>query len=199
MPPVASPRKGDQRKAEILSVARSLLVDEGYDRFVLREIAARAGMKLGNLQYYFSTRDALLEAVVRTELQSTFATIDANVSNGQDSESQLREIGRSLIDEWSGTSGRVYATLAFLAMHQESFQELHRDVYAQFYEHLMPVLQKLNPKANDIALLKPARLIAAVLDGAPFQLESGTFATMQDSREHFIDDVCDHLVRIATT
>jgi len=199
MPPVASPRKGDQRKAEILSVARSLLVDEGYDRFVLREIAARAGMKLGNLQYYFSTRDALLEAVVRTELQSTFATVDANVSNDQDSESQLREIGRSLIHEWSGTSGRVYATLAFLAMHQESFQELHRDVYAQFYEHLMPVLQKLNPKANDIALLKPARLIAAVLDGAPFQLESGTFATMQDSREHFIDDVCDHLVRIATT
>jgi AcrR family transcriptional regulator len=199
MPPLASPRKGDQRKAEILGVARSLLVDEGYDRFVLREIAARTGMKLGNLQYYFSTRDVLLEAVVRKELQATFATMDANVSSGQDCESQLREIGRSLIREWSGASGRVYATLAFLAMHHESFHELHRDVYAQFYEHLMPVLQKLNPKANDIALLKTARLIAAVLDGAPFQLQSGTFATTPDSREHFVDDVCDHLVRIATT
>jgi AcrR family transcriptional regulator len=33
--------KGLQRREQILAVARTLLVEEGYNRFVLREIAAQ--------------------------------------------------------------------------------------------------------------------------------------------------------------
>jgi AcrR family transcriptional regulator len=55
--------KGLQRREQILAVARNLLVEEGYNRFVLREIAARSGMAIGNLQYYFRARELLLGVV----------------------------------------------------------------------------------------------------------------------------------------
>ena len=61
------PGKGEQRRQDILACARTLLVEDGYDGFVLREVAARVGVTLGNLQYYFATRDDLLEAVIRAE------------------------------------------------------------------------------------------------------------------------------------
>ena len=73
--------KGAARRDEILAEARAILVDEGLDRFVLREIAARVGILLGNLQYYYATRDDLLEALVRTELARNTAEVAALVSH----------------------------------------------------------------------------------------------------------------------
>jgi AcrR family transcriptional regulator len=62
--------KGLQRREQILSVARKLLIEEGYNRFVLREIAAQSGITIGNLQYYFRTRELLLEAVTRSGMRN---------------------------------------------------------------------------------------------------------------------------------
>ena len=73
-------RKGELRRAEILAAARQLLVDDGYDRFVLREIANRVGVMLGNLQYYYPTRDDLLEAVVRAEFEQNQREVRAIAS-----------------------------------------------------------------------------------------------------------------------
>ncbi|HBM87140.1 MAG TPA: hypothetical protein DD437_01220, partial [Rhodobiaceae bacterium] len=51
--------KGQKRRAEIISLGRNLLIEEGYDAFVLRTIAAQAEITLGNLQYYFPVREDL--------------------------------------------------------------------------------------------------------------------------------------------
>ncbi|QNE21041.1 TetR/AcrR family transcriptional regulator [Kribbella qitaiheensis] len=61
--------RGEGRREAVLRVARDVLVKEGYDQFVLRRVAAAAEMKLGNLQYYFATRDDLLEAVIRAQFE----------------------------------------------------------------------------------------------------------------------------------
>ena len=45
--------RGEASRLRILDMARDVLATEGLDRFALRDIAKRAGMRLGNLQYYF--------------------------------------------------------------------------------------------------------------------------------------------------
>jgi AcrR family transcriptional regulator len=59
-----------------VAIAREVLVDHGLERFVMRDVAARAGMTLGNLQYYYPTRMDLLEAVARSDLESDLAAFD---------------------------------------------------------------------------------------------------------------------------
>jgi AcrR family transcriptional regulator len=190
--------KGLQRREQILAVARKLLVEEGYNRFVLREIAARSGMTIGNLQYYFRTRDLLLEAVTRIALFDDLEAFEAIAENGRQGKSQLRELTIVLLRNWSGDSGKIYAAAAFLSHSQPLFHSMLRELYWQFYEHLILMLKKLHPRAHRQTLLDKARLITALLDGAVIQLRHGAVPTTPSARAHFVEDVCAQVVAIGS-
>lgn len=66
-----------QRRDMLLDVAQSLLVGGGWERFNLRDMAAKAGYSAGALYAYFDSKDALLRAVRGrwlAELQSAMQT-----------------------------------------------------------------------------------------------------------------------------
>ena len=69
--------KGAQTQARIIAQARGVLVSDGYDAVVMRAVADAVGIKLGNLQYYFPTRDHLLLAVMAAEASSDIDDIRA--------------------------------------------------------------------------------------------------------------------------
>ena len=49
-------KKGQETRQRIIDVGRTILVEEGYEKFILRRVAAKAEIKPGNLQYYFSSK-----------------------------------------------------------------------------------------------------------------------------------------------
>ena len=73
---VRQEKMGEQRRAHLLDVAQSMLASEGWDRFNLREMAARAGYSAGALYAYFDSKDALLRAVRARCLQALHLAID---------------------------------------------------------------------------------------------------------------------------
>ena len=75
--------KGLATRQRILEAARAILVDEGFERLILREVADRCGMTLGNLQYYFATRDDLLATLIQQEADADIATIEAAITEIQ--------------------------------------------------------------------------------------------------------------------
>ncbi len=190
--------KGLQRREQILAVARKLLVEEGFNGFVLREIAARSGMTIGNLQYYFRTRDLLLEAVTRTALFDDLEALEAIAENGRQGKAQLRELTIVLLREWVGDSGKIYAAASFLSHSQPVFRSMLGELYRQFYEHLIVLLKKLQPRAHRQTLLDKARLITALLDGAVIQLRTRAVPTTSGARARFVENVCTQVVAIAT-
>jgi AcrR family transcriptional regulator len=163
------------RRGEILAAARQLLVEDGYDRFVLRTIAERIGVTLGHLQYYFPTRDDLLEAVVRAEFARNQEETAALATGPGAPETRLAAVARHLIDVWAHEGGRVYVVMSLLALHQPRFRALHREIYAAFYAGLLPVLRRIRPRATRTELLDAARLITTLIDGALVQVPSRTF------------------------
>ncbi|MCC6849731.1 MAG: TetR family transcriptional regulator [Deltaproteobacteria bacterium] len=171
-----APRKGEVRRAEILAAARAVLVDEGLGRFVLRDIAVRVGLVLGNLQYYYPTRDDLLEAVVRAEFARNQAEVAAIAAGRGTATARLAAVARRLIDVWARSGGRVYAAMSLLALHQPRFRALHREVYLAFYESLLPVLREIRPGARRAELLAVARLVTTLVDGALVQVPGRGFA-----------------------
>ena len=73
--------KGANRCEEILEAASALLLEEGYAGFSARGVAARAGLRLSHVQYYFASPAAilaeLLERFVRRygeEIMARFAS-----------------------------------------------------------------------------------------------------------------------------
>ncbi len=190
--------KGFQRRQQILAVARKLLVEEGFNGFVLREIAARSGMTIGNLQYYFRTRDLLLEAVTRTALFDDLEALEAIAENGSQGKAQLRELTIVLLREWGGDSGKIYAAASFLSYNQPTFRSMLADLYSQLYEHLIHVLTELQPRAHRQTLLDKARLITALLDGAVIQLRTRAVPTTSGARARFVENVCTQVVAIGS-
>ena len=52
--------KGSERIRMILEEAKNTLVDEGFSGLSFRNVAKRAGITVGNVTYYFPTKDDLL-------------------------------------------------------------------------------------------------------------------------------------------
>lgn len=182
-------RSGSRRQArgpELVELARTVLVDEGLDRFVLRDIAGRAGMTVGNLQYYFPTRDDLLAAVIRAEFDRDLRTIRGVVA---DADAGLVEVGRGLVCNWCDGGSSVFTVLALLAFHHERFRRLNREIYDTFYAELAAVVRSADPTADQDEALARAHLITALLDGVAIQIHAAVTTPA----------ACDDLIRRATT
>jgi len=165
--------KGQKRRAEIIALGRDLLINEGYDAFVLRTIAARAAITLGNLQYYFPIREDLLEEIVRQEFSRSLNTVREAIAGLGTAEARLTHMVHQLLEDWNQTGGRVYAVTFILALHQERFRHLHKKHYRHFYQALAELVQELSPKISTNEALKRARLITSMMDGSLFQVALG--------------------------
>jgi AcrR family transcriptional regulator len=62
-------RKRELRIAQIVVAARQSFQEDGYAGFTTRRVAARVGITLGNLQYYFRTKEELLHVSLQTHLR----------------------------------------------------------------------------------------------------------------------------------
>lgn len=171
--------KGLETRGRILDVARTLLVSGGYDAVVLREVAKQAGIKLGNLQYYFSTRDALLLALIERESTTDIEEIGSAFEGHGDPQEALRQTVHRLLTRWTGDSGRVFATLNYLSTQKSTFRELHRDIYARFYARLEAAIKQADPGHPKQVYGNRARLLAALIDGAPIQAIAGVKRSFQ--------------------
>lgn len=60
----ASIELGDSRRRELLNAAFSLIGEKGLEGLRTRDIAARAGVNISTLHYYFGTKEALVVALV---------------------------------------------------------------------------------------------------------------------------------------
>lgn len=55
---------GDRRRRDLLAAAYELIAQKGLEGLRTRDIAARAGVNISTLHYYFGTKSDLIEAVV---------------------------------------------------------------------------------------------------------------------------------------
>jgi AcrR family transcriptional regulator len=198
----ASPRH-QTRCAEIVQAARGLLLEGGLEAFVMRTVATSVGMRLGNLQYYFATRDDLLEAVIRAEFANDLAQVEAMIEatvgvspNAMDTSRDIAELARQMVENWAYNSGEVFLTLALLAYHNDRFRALNREVYESFYSAIGTLIRRLDRQAEPAAVRRRALLMTALLDGVAVQLHAAVHG--KPEADVLIERATGLLVAIAT-
>ena len=150
-----------------MELGRQILVDEGLDAFVMRRIAERAGMRVGNLQYYFATRDDLLEAVIRAEFERDLAALR---EPEDDPECRLACALQVLLAGWSDGGGSVFAPMALLAPHHPRFAAVRNEIYEQFYAELAAIVRAIDPMVTRAEATTRAVLITSLVDGTAVQM-----------------------------
>ncbi len=66
------PPKSDKRE-RLLKAARRLIHQQGFQRTTLADIAEQSGVPLGNVYYYFRTKDEIVRAVIEDRTQRFLA------------------------------------------------------------------------------------------------------------------------------
>ncbi len=189
--------KGAKRREEILLLARDVLISSGFSQFSMRDIASRADMKLGNLQYYFPSREELLEAVVRAEFDANLAAVQMIGDASGDGAEALTDAARYLVRQWLNEGACIYAVMSFLAMHEERFRNLHREIYEQFYAALDPLLMRTKPTMKKAERLRKVRLVTSLMDGALLQSRDQFSGKNASVPPRFVDDVVAAILLIA--
>lgn len=184
--------KGAQTQARIIAQARGVLVSDGYDAVVMRAVADAVGIKLGNLQYYFPTRDHLLLAVMAAEASSDIDDIRAIAKSGLPPREALASLVNELVSKWRSDSGVVFAALGFLRTHKPDFEVAYRNTYAAFYREIEGAIEHAIPGLAPEEYRRRARLLTALIDGAAAQIDVGP-------RADYLDTVADLAVKIALT
>jgi AcrR family transcriptional regulator len=96
------PAAGLARRRELLDKAAGVFADQGYNATTVRRIADDAGMLAGSLYYYFSSKDAMLEEILRTFLDELWERYDAVLDAG----TGPRETFEALVTESFRAIGR---------------------------------------------------------------------------------------------
>ncbi len=163
--------KGERKRQEILDTAREILVNEGWEAFSMREVAARVSIRHGHLQYYFPTKQDLLIALYDAEVSAYTAGIEEAVTKASSSRAASIE---AILDSGIATAQRPETELWRLASALASRDEEMASILARdnqvYRDALVASFEDLAPELSRKQRLLLARFVQVVVDGASLQL-----------------------------
>lgn len=157
--------KGKNTAAEILGAAISVFIEEGYAQFSLRKVAAAAEVKLSNLQHYFPTKDALLEAMMTIEIEAYLATFEEIRSHGTP-EQQLAELVETVVEDLKTKKTTIFfPELWSLSNHHQAITKHMDAMYKKYRLVVKEIIRAINPALTEKQVKHLALFITASLEG----------------------------------
>ncbi|MDF0514184.1 TetR/AcrR family transcriptional regulator [Agromyces sp. H3Y2-19a] len=117
---------GSGRRDEIIAIATRLIASRGYSSTTVRDIADEAGILSGSLYHHFSSKEAVLQEILRAFMDDTLAHFERIVA----SEGSYREHLDQLIEhafltiEQRPDEVRIYQNETGFMMTQPGFEFL---------------------------------------------------------------------------
>lgn len=165
--PSATTDKGLERAQEVLAAARALVVAEGFAGLSMRRVAAEVGMSLSNVQHYYGSKEALVEAVMLGMLEDIQARVDRigqlKPASAADRFAQAIDL---FLDEVANPQLQALMLECWgLALHQPSAAALMDKMRAREVKTIYALLDGLMPNVSDAERRTRAELIVAFLQG----------------------------------
>lgn len=173
--------KGEARREAIEAEARRMLLTEGYARVSVRTIATRLGISLGNLQYYFPTKDDLVEAVIAAEIEASLSILDDIEWDPDRPGPCIHQGVRALLRHHAGDSGCFYAIAEFLALNDRRYARLKARGYAYVFGYVVELVSLMASHLNADLRARLAHILVALIDGASLQVQ---FVPVRVPEEH---------------
>ncbi|MCC6945718.1 MAG: TetR/AcrR family transcriptional regulator [Thermomicrobiales bacterium] len=174
-PGTAVHAKGKQRVRDIIFVATSVLAFDGYSAFTMRTVAARLGVSLRNVQYYFPTKNDLFRAVVEEMLRKEIRTALRVVQRAELSDvERFKEFVDYSLRDNQDTLVRGFQFELWALATRDQFAARCRDRMTKAYcQFILRLVKPLTPRLTVPEQRKKAAMILALLQGLPLILGKG--------------------------
>jgi AcrR family transcriptional regulator len=178
-PGTAVRRKGLARREAILDAATAILIDEGYAELSTRKIAARAGIRPGNLQYYYPSKQDVVRAVLERYLERAMEAVEARVAQGAGDPAACLQAALTglLAEQESADNCCFFWELWALAARDAAVAEAMSAFYERYWRGVVDVLMRTNSALGRARAERRAALLIAMLEGLTL------FRARRDPRE----------------
>lgn len=141
-PQVLTPH-GQAQRAALVDAAYNLIAEGGFEHLRTREVAARAGVNIATLHYYFATKEDLIRAVV-DRMREEFMTIHAPWLD-EPGLTPLEELRHELLDmryhiEHAPQTYTVLFELSLRALRDPAINAIMREMDRGWREHIENIL-----------------------------------------------------------
>ncbi len=168
---VADPRTSLSPAAlEILSAAQRVLIEKGFTGLTLRAVAQESGANSAMVQYYFGSKDGLVEAMIDSVFRDDQEDA-AKILEAVPREERLHRFVDGLRTLGSSRSFRVFFDILPYALRIEGLQARMARAY-EWYRRLKRnwlAREDAASPAEEEVLLAVAELTTAVVDGLAIQ------------------------------
>lgn len=167
-----TPRSGGYARGQdgvelILRAALAILIDGGYRALSFRKVAATCGMSLGNLTYYFPTKEDLVRELLEAVISSYEDSFD-DIMHHPDAtaEQRLAEyIALILKDITTKKTTRLFPELWALSNHDAFILDRVDTLYARARAALNDLIAEINPALPPQERETLALFISAAMEG----------------------------------
>jgi AcrR family transcriptional regulator len=160
--------KGKGRALDILHAGRTLLAADGYAGLSMRKVASEVGMSLSNVQHYYQSKDALLEALLLYTMelfQQKMDTISAAMTGASRLDRFLSTCDMFLEEITDPVTHAIFFELWALASRNDFASGLMDTMLARERKALFKLIRGLNPDIDDEQTMQRAILMVAQIEG----------------------------------
>ena len=155
------------RLISILDAARELFMEAGYGGFTMRKVANRAGITIGNLNYYYRTKEDLLRDLLEYVINDYLEEFERRrLIAGQSPEKQLLAVLKFWIDDLSTPeTTSFFPELWALGNHDSYIADLIDDLYAKARVPMNELIPQINPTLTRKESERMALYMCAAMEG----------------------------------
>lgn len=165
-PGTAVQRKGRERVEQILDTATQLLIEEGHGQFTMNQLAKRLGIRISNLQYYFPSREQLIQQLLQRFLDKAKDGIDAIAKKDTTPRKRLLStVDYVLKDQDNESSCKIIWEIWALSVRDEKISEAMDDFYESYCTQVYDMLIALNPEVPPRKAGRISALVVAMIEG----------------------------------
>ena len=158
-------QKGEERVIAILNAAVTILVNSGYHNFSLRKVASEAGISVGNLQYYFPSKDALTNALLDQIIEEYIEIFDTMRQQGTPEEQFKSIVNHVMSDLKTKRTTVLFPELWSLANHEKGVTKQVDMMYNRYRSLLVDVIQEINPALSNDQCVRLGVFISSSMEG----------------------------------
>ena len=142
----------ERRRQELVEAAFHQIAERGFEGLRTRDIAARAGVNIATVHYYFPTKESLIGGVVEHAMARFRTTLAPQGSPADQLRNHLRALRHLLVDD--PEIGIVMGELSLRSARDESIGAIMRDTNNGWHKAIRGLLRRavkagqLRPEAD---------------------------------------------------
>jgi AcrR family transcriptional regulator len=168
-------KQPENRRRAILEAGLAVLREEGLAGFTQPNVAARAGLRQGNLTYYFATRTDLLAAVARAAIDLQLGAASALLKSAESLKDATAAIGAVVVRH---ENTRIFVALNQAADQEPALQALFNELLEGFVQAIADFLKRMSLPSTQshVDLLHAVFVGLSVIDLATSRKDGGARA-----------------------